>query len=244
MVDEFNIASKLAMVTQAKLGKQQLKAAEDCKRLLAAQKKIAAKEEEVAKMLTEIAGMKLEVGRLNSIYLTQQMEVQKVATELFTADAVVREKMVKINFHLVGDRTFGDSGTDSREVRKVKMDGEAKLKEAEELLLKQQEVAAEKAAAAKVAAETAANAALASKKEEQKVAKLRSQTAALAVQTPPERNAVVTAPPRPTGTRPREPRDVANKGNRVWPDNINLPVKIGLAKVVEDQIPGSHDQYK
>ena len=51
LVDEFNIASKLAMVAQAKLGQQQLKAAEDCKRLLAAQKKIAVKEEEVAKML-------------------------------------------------------------------------------------------------------------------------------------------------------------------------------------------------
>ena len=39
LVDEFNIASKLAMVAQAKLGHQQLKAAEDCKKLLGAQKR-------------------------------------------------------------------------------------------------------------------------------------------------------------------------------------------------------------
>ena len=266
LVDEFNIASKLAMVAQAKLGHQQLKAAEDCKKLLGAQKRVALKEEEVAKMLTEIASMKLDVGRLNAIYLTQQMEVQRVATELYTADSVVREKMVKVNSHLLGGaRFFGEGGNDVRVKAQMKRDGEANLMEAEELLLEQQKaekVAAEKAAAAKVAAEAAANAALAAKKEEQNVAKLRSQAAALAgrnaVETVPaaptlpalpRRNAVVTAPPKFTGARrkeppPAKPRVGANTGNRVWPDNINLPVKIGLVKVVEDQIPGSHEQYK
>ena len=241
------------MVAQAKLGQQQLKAAEVGQKLLAAQEKIAKKEEEVAMMLTEIAGMKLEVATLNGSYITQQREVQKMATDLFTADAVVREKMVLVNTHLLGGaRYFGETGNDVRVKQDIKSDGEAKLKKAEELLLEQQKaekVAAEKAAAAKVAAENAANAALAAKEEEQKVAKLRSQAAALSGKT-----SVVTVPAlagkktvgtvpaqKPTGTRPK---DLPNKGNKTWTDNINLPAKLNLVKVVEDQTPTSYDQYK
>ena len=238
------------MVAQAKLGKQQLKAAEDGQKLLAAQEKIAKKEQEVAMMLTEIAGMKLEVATLNGSYLTQQREVQKMATDLFTADAVVREKMVLVNTHLLGGaRYFGETGNDVRVKENIKSDGEAKLKKAEQLLLEQQKaekVAAEKAAAAKVAAENAANAALVAKEEEQKVAKLRSEAAALSGKT-----SVVTVPAlagkktvpaqKPTGTRPK---DLPNKGNKTWTDDKNLPAKLNLVKVVEDQTPTSLDQYK
>ena len=241
------------MVAQAKLGKQQLKAAEDGEKLLAAQEKIAKKEQEVAMMLTEIAGMKLEVATLNGSYLTQQREVQKMATDLFTADAVVREKMVLVNTHLLGGaRYFSETGNDVRVKQDIKSDGEAKLKKAEQLLLEQQKaekVAAEKAAAAKVAAENAANAALVAKEEEEKVAKLRSEAAALSGKT-----SVVTVPAlagkktvgtvpaqKPTGTRPK---DLPNKGNKTWTDNKNLPAKLNLVKVVEDQTPTSYDQYK
>ena len=270
LVDEFNTASNLAMVAQAKLGQEQLQAAEDFKKLLAAQDQVARKEEEVARMLVEVASMKLNVGELNQTYLTQQLQVQKAARELYTADALVREKMVGVNSCLLGGpRKFGEKGNDIRTKEKMKMAGEAALKEAEELLKEQQK-------AAKEAAQKAADAAVAAEKEQQKVAKLRSQVAAL-----PERNdSVETAPapvetapapvnvggaaagnvvvattaPRFTGARPKEPvvprplgargRNTANKGNRIWPDNINLPVKIALVKVVEDHIPGSHEQYK
>ena len=263
LVDEFNTASKLAMVAQAKLGQEQLQAAEGFKKLLAAQDQVARKEEEVARMLVEVASMKLNVGELNQTYLTQQLQVQKAARELYTADALVREKMVGVNSCLLGGpRKFGESGNDIRTKEKMKMAGEAALKEAEEVLKEQQK-------AAKEAAQKAADAAVAAEKEEQKVAKLCSQVAAL-----PERSesvgtapapvnvggaapgnvVVATTAPRFTGTRSKEPvvprplgargRDIANKGNRIWPDNINLPVKIGLVKVVEDHIPGSHEQYK
>ena len=283
LVDEFNTASKLAMVAQAKLGQEQLQAAEDFKKLLAAQDQVARKEEEVARMLVEVASMKLNVGELNQTYLTQQLQVQKAARELYTADALVREKMVGVNSCLLGGpRKFGEKGNDIRTKEKMKMAGEAALKEAEELLKEQQK-------AAKEAAQKAADAAVAAEKEKQKVAKLRSRVAALPerrdfVETAPAPvnvletapapvNVLETAPapvnvggaapgnvvvattaPRFTGTRPKEPvvprplgargRNTANKGNRIWPDNINLPVKIGLVKVVEDHIPGSHEQYK
>ena len=260
LVDEFNTASKLAMVAQAKLVQEQQKAAEDCKKLLTAQDQVARKEEEVARMLNDIASMKLNVGKLNRTYQTQQLQVQKAVTELYTADSVVREKMVSLNSCLLGSPDYPFGANDVRVKQDLKKAGEAALKEADELLKEQQKaekVAAEKATAAKVAAQNAANAALAAEKEQQKVAKLRSQVAAL-----PERNAVETAPvnvvatataPRFTGTRSKETasrsqstraRDTANKGNRVWPDNINLPVKIGPVKVVEDHIPGSREQYK
>ena len=271
LVDEFNAASKLAMVAQAKLGQEQQKAAEDCKKLLAAQDQMARKEEEVARMLADIASMKLNVGKLHRTYQTQQLQVQKAVTELYTADSVVRGKMVSLNSCLLGGpRMFGEGGNDVRVKADLKKAGEAALKEAEELLKEQQKaakVAAEKATAAKVAAQNAANAAVAAEKEQQRVAKLRSQVAALpernVVQTAPvnavvaaPENVVVTAPdPRTTGARRKETavsrplstraaRDTANKGNRVWPDDINLPVRICLVKVVEDQIPGSREQYK
>ena len=273
LVDEFNTASNLAMVAQAKLGQEQLQAAEDFKKLLAAQDQVARKEEEVARMLVEVASMKLNVGELNQTYLTQQLQVQKAARELYTADALVREKMVGVNSCLLGGpRKFGEKGNDIRTKEKMKMAGEAALKEAEELLKEQQK-------AAKEAAQKAADAAVAAEKEQQKVAKLRSQVAALPersdfVETAPAPvNVLETAPapvnvggaapgnvvvattaPRFTGARPKEPvvprplgargRNTANKGNRIWPDNINLPVKIALVKVVEDHIPGSHEQYK
>ena len=280
LVDEFNTASNLAMVAQAKLGQEQLQAAEDFKKLLAAQDQVARKEEEVARMLVEVASMKLNVGELNQTYLTQQLQVQKAARELYTADALVREKMVGVNSCLLGGpRKFGEKGNDIRTKEKMKMAGEAALKEAEELLKEQQK-------AAKEAAQKAADAAVAAEKEQQKVAKLRSQVAALperndSVETAPAPvetvpapvNVLETAPapvnvggaaagnvvvattaPRFTGARPKEPvvprplgargRNTANKGNRIWPDNINLPVKIALVKVVEDHIPGSHEQYK
>ena len=53
---------------------------------------------------------------------------------------------------------------------------------------------------------------------------------------------VVTVPAKkPTGTRPK---DLPNKGNKTCTDNINLPAKLNLVKVVEDQTPTSYDQYK
>ena len=97
LVDEFNTASKLAMVAQAKLVQEQQKAAEDCKNLLTAQDQVARKEEEVARMLNDIASMKLNVGKLNRTYQTQQLQVQRAVTELYTADSVVRERMVSLN---------------------------------------------------------------------------------------------------------------------------------------------------
>ena len=245
LVDEFNTASKLAMVAQAKLGQEQLQAAEDCNKLLAAQDQVARKEEEVARMLIEVASMKLNVGELNQTYLTQQLQVQKAARELYTADALVREKMVGVNSCLLGGpRKFGEKGNDIRTKEKMKMAGEAALKEAEELLKEQQK-------AAKEAAQKAADAAVAAEKEQQKVAKLRSQVAALpersdvvetapapvnvveaapvnVVGAAPENVVVAATAPRFTGTRPREPV---------------VPRPLG-ARVRDTANKGSHEQYK
>ena len=241
-MDDFNTASKLAMVAQAKLGEEQGKAAEGWERLMAAQNEVARKEAEVAKMLTKIANLKLDVGRRNSAYMNQQLQVQKAATELYTADAVVREKMVLINSCLMGGpRSFVH---DIREKQVIKRAGEAALQEARELRREQEKAekeAAEKTLAAKVAAEVAANAA-------QEAEKLRSQAAALTREscgatgqapgpnpaTPPSSPAQIN-----TGTRPKV---LVNKGNKV--ENINLPAEINLVVVVEDQTPINHDQYR
>ena len=241
-MDDFNTASKLAMVAQAKLGEEQGKAAEGWEHLMAAQDEVARKEAEVAKMLTKIANLKLDVGRRNSAYMNQQLQVQKAATELYTADAVVREKMVLINSCLMGGpRSFVH---DIREKQVIKRAGEAALQEARELRREQEKAekeAAEKTLAAKVAAEVAANAA-------QEAEKLRSQAAALTREscgatgqapgpnpaTPPTSPAQIN-----TGTRPKV---LVNKGNKV--ENINLPAEINLVVVVEDQTPINHDQYR
>ena len=241
-MDDFNTASKLAMVAQAKLGEEQGKAAEGWEHLMAAQDEVARKEAEVAKMLTKIANLKLDVGRRNSAYMNQQLQVQKAATELYTADAVVREKMVLINSCLMGGpRSFVH---DIREKQTIKRAGEAALQEARELRREQEKAekeAAEKTLAAKVAAEVAANAA-------QEAEKLRSQAAALTREscgatgqapgpnpaTPPTSPAQIN-----TGTRPKV---LVNKGNKV--ENINLPAEINLVVVVEDQTPINHDQYR
>ena len=241
-MDDFNTASKLAMVAQAKLGEEQGKAAEGWEHLMAAQDEVARKEAEVAKMLTKIANLKLDVGRRNSAYMNQQLQVQKAATELYTADAVVREKMVLINSCLMGGpRSFVH---DIREKQIIKRAGEAALQEARELRREQEKAekeAAEKTLAAKVAAEVAANAA-------QEAEKLRSQAAALTREscgatgqapgpnpaTPPSSPAQIN-----TGTRPKV---LVNKGNKV--ENINLPAEINLVVVVEDQTPINHDQYR
>ena len=241
-MDDFNTASKLAMVAQAKLGEEQGKAAEGWEHLMAAQDEVARKEAEVAKMLTKIANLKLDVGRRNSAYMNQQLQVQKAATELYTADAVVREKMVLINSCLMGGpRSFVH---DIREKQVIKRAGEAALQEARELRREQEKAekeAAEKTLAAKVAAEVAANAA-------QEAEKLRSQAAALTREscgatgqapgpnpaTPPSSPAQIN-----TGTRPKV---LVNKGNKV--ENINLPAEINLVVVVEDQTPINHDQYR
>ena len=194
------------------------------------------------KMLTKIADLKLDVGRRNSAYMNQQLQVQKAATELYTADAVVREKMVLINSCLMGGpRSFVH---DIREKQVIKRAGEAALQEARELRREQEKAekeAAEKTLAAKVAAEVAANAA-------QEAEKLRSQAAALTREscgatgqapgpnpaTPPSSPAQIN-----TGTRPKV---LVNKGNKV--ENINLPAEINLVVVVEDQTPINHDQYR
>ena len=196
----------------------------------------------MAKMLTKIANLKLDVGRRNSAYMNQQLQVQKAATELYTADAVVREKMVLINSCLMGGpRSFVH---DIREKQTIKRAGEAALQEARELRREQEKAekeAAEKTLAAKVAAEVAANAA-------QEAEKLRSQAAALTREscgatgqapgpnpaTPPTSPAQIN-----TGTRPKV---LVNKGNKV--ENINLPAEINLVVVVEDQTPINHDQYR
>lgn len=230
------------MVAQAKLGEEQGKAAEGWEHLMAAQDEVARKEAEVAKMLTKIANLKLDVGRRNSAYMNQQLQVQKAATELYTADAVVREKMVLINSCLMGGpRSFVH---DIREKQTIKRAGEAALQEARELRREQEKAekeAAEKTLAAKVAAEVAANAA-------QEAEKLRSQAAALTREscgatgqapgpnpaTPPTSPAQIN-----TGTRPKV---LVNKGNKV--ENINLPAEINLVVVVEDQTPINHDQYR
>ena len=230
------------MVAQAKLGEEQGKAAEGWEHLMAAQDEVARKEAEVAKMLTKIANLKLDVGRRNSAYMNQQLQVQKAATELYTADAVVREKMVLINSCLMGGpRSFIH---DIREKQTIKRAGEAALQEARELRREQEKAekeAAEKTLAAKVAAEVAANAA-------QEAEKLRSQAAALTREscgatgqapgpnpaTPPTSPAQIN-----TGTRPKV---LVNKGNKV--ENINLPAEINLVVVVEDQTPINHDQYR
>ena len=209
---------------------------------MAAQDEVARKEAEVAKMLTKIANLKLDVGRRNSAYMNQQLQVQKAATELYTADAVVREKMVLINSCLMGGpRSFVH---DIREKQIIKRAGEAALQEARELRREQEKAekeAAEKTLAAKVAAEVAANAA-------QEAEKLRSQAAALTREscgatgqapgpnpaTPPSSPAQIN-----TGTRPKV---LVNKGNKV--ENINLPAEINLVVVVEDQTPINHDQYR
>ena len=174
--------------------------------------------------------------------MNQQLQVQKAATELYTADAVVREKMVLINSCLMGGpRSFVH---DIREKQTIKRAGEAALQEARELRREQEKAekeAAEKTLAAKVAAEVAANAA-------QKAEKLRSQAAALTREscgatgqapgpnpaTPPSSPAQIN-----TGTRPKV---LVNKGNKV--ENINLPAEINLVVVVEDQTPINHDQYR
>ena len=244
LVDDFNTASKLAMVAQAKLGEEQRKAAEGWEGLMAAQDEVARKEAEVAKMLSKIANLKLDVGRRNSAYMNQQLQVQKAATELYTADAVVQEKMVLMNSCLMGGpRSFVH---DIREKQIIKRAGEAALQEARELRREQEKAekeAAEKTLAAKVAAEVAAKAA-------QEAEKLRSQAAALTrescgatVQAPgPNPATPPTSPARiNTGTRPKV---LVNKENKKRVENINLPAEINLVVVVEDQTPINHDQYR